>query len=105
MPDVVELSGTGVPPGLLNEVVERRSGAFRLKLSTGPNEPVYHKHHNPNHKPKIHISQLIATANQKANPEVTVPEVTGHPSLWSSQSYCSGRKARVGGGGRVANSC
>ena len=29
MPDVVELSGTGVPPGLLNEVVERRSGAYR----------------------------------------------------------------------------
>ena len=29
MPDVVELSGTGVPPGLLNEVVERRFGAYR----------------------------------------------------------------------------
>ena len=27
--DVVELSGTGVPPGLFNEVVERRSGAYR----------------------------------------------------------------------------
>ena len=27
--DVVELSGTGVPPSLLDEVVERRSGAYR----------------------------------------------------------------------------
>ena len=44
--NVVELSGTGVPPSLLGEVQERRSGAsrgagaaytgsFRLKLSTG----------------------------------------------------------------------
>jgi len=33
--NVVELSGTGVPPSLLDEVQERRSGAFRLKLSTG----------------------------------------------------------------------
>ena len=29
-------------------------------------------------KLNIHISQLIATANQKANPEVTVQEMTGH---------------------------
>ena len=34
----------------------------------------------PNYsKPNIHISQLIATANQKANPEVTVQEITGSP--------------------------
>ena len=30
-------------------------------------------------KPKIHTSQLIATANQKINLEVTVLEVTRHP--------------------------
>ena len=34
-------------------------------------------------KPNIHISQLIATANQKANPEVNVQEVTGHRPLYT----------------------
>ena len=29
-------------------------------------------------KPNVHISQLIAAANQKANPEVTVQEMTRH---------------------------
>ena len=31
-------------------------------------------------KPIIHISQLVATINQKAIPEVTVQEMTGHHS-------------------------
>ena len=31
---MVELSGTGVPPSSLDEVLKQRSGLFRLKLST-----------------------------------------------------------------------
>ena len=33
--NVVELSGTGVPPSLLDEVLERRTGSFGLNLSSG----------------------------------------------------------------------
>ena len=41
-------------------------------------------------KPNIHVSQLIAAANQKANPEVTVQEMKGHLGICISDTACEG---------------
>ena len=41
-----------------------------------------HPSNSPNSpKPNVHISQLIATANQKVNPEVTAQKMTGHHQI------------------------